>query len=198
MSDKPKVIVIRGVLNYARVLGEPRKHTGLEKYDKGPYWSVDVTPDAKSMELIEQLDLEDKLRPKKKKDEEKIKADKNRVGTGKFLSFKHLLKRADGGENKPIRVEDARGNAWGDARIGNGSVADVKVKVVDYGSGSDKGTYIQAIRVLDLVPYEDGTAFEPLPEDDEYAPSNALPEHEGGPDGDQFEDKDDLDDDVPF
>lgn len=191
MTDKPKSIVIRGVLNYAKVLGAPRKHTGLEKYDKGPYWSVDVTPDAKSMELIEDLDLEDKLRPKKKKDEEKIKADKNRVGTGKFLSFKHLLKRADGTENDPIRVVDARGQAWGSALIGNGSVADVRARVVDYGPGSEKGLYIQAIRVLDHVPYETED-FEPLPEDDEYAPSADEIKAED-PSSDE-----ELDDDVPF
>lgn len=197
MTDKPKTIVIRGVLDYAKVLGKPRKHTGLKKYDKGPYWSVDVTPDDRSMELLDTFDLTDKLRPKKKKDAEKIAADKNRVGQGKFLSFRHLLNRADGGENEPLRIVDARGNRWGSDLIGNGTVADVKARVVDYGEGSEKGLYIQAIRVLDHVPYE-SEDFEPLPEDDEYAPQNALPEHEGGPDGDQFEDKDDLDDDVPF
>lgn len=194
MTDKPKTIVIRGVLDYAKVLGAPRKHTGLAKYDKGPYWSVDVTPDAKSMELIEALDLDSKLRPKKKKDEDKLKADKNRVGKGKFLSFRHLLNRPDGSENAPIRVVDARGNEWGNALIGNGTVADVKVKVVDYGEGSDKGTYIQAIRILDHVPYE-ASDFEPLPEDDEYAPSAQAEEQFTSSNTD---DDEDLDDDVPF
>lgn len=194
MANNVKEIVIRGVLDYAKVLGMPRKHTGLPKYDKGPYWSVDVTPDAKSMELIEALDLEDKLRPKKKKDAEKIAKDTNRVGKGKFLSFKHLLKRADDTENEPIRIVDAQGRKWSGGLIGNGTVADVKVRVVDYGPGSDKGTYIQAIRVLDHVPFE-ANDFDPLPEDDEYAQTPLAEE--------QLEDQntdtdDDLDDDIPF
>jgi hypothetical protein len=192
MTDKPKTIVIRGILNYAKVLGKPRKHTGLPKYDKGPYWSVDVTPDAKSLALIESLDLEDKLRPRKKADEAKIAADGNRVGTGKFLSFRHLLNRTDGGENEPIRIVDARGMKWSDGKlIGNGTVADVKVRVVDYGPGSDKGTYIQAMRILDHVSYE-SDEFGALSEDDAYFVSTDIEAEE------QVTSEDDLSDDVPF
>lgn len=193
-KSKDKIIVIRGVLNYAKVLGAPRKHTGLPQYDKGPFWSVDVTPDARSMKIIEENDLEDKLRPKKKKDAEKIAADRNRVGTGKFLSFKHLLKRTDGSENQPLRVVDARGNKWNGELIGNGTVADVKVKVVDYGPGSEMGTYIQALRILDLVPYEGAGDFEALSEDDEFFARATDEETENT--ADDFGDEDE-DDDVP-
>jgi hypothetical protein len=165
------VIVLRGKLDWAKVLGKPRPHTGNPKYDKGPYWSLDLTPDAESLEKVKKYGFANKL-----KDPEEIRRKAKKAGkvskedrTEDFLSFRHLAKNKDGDDNKPLKIVDVTGQAWPDDKLlGNGTIADVKVKVVDYGSASDKGTYIQAIRVLEHVPYEGGSDFEPLSEDDEF------------------------------
>lgn len=180
MSDKSKTLVIRGVLNYAKVLGDARPHTGNPKYDKGPSWTVDVTPDAKGLQALADLGLTEKLREVSDKD-------KNRVGRDDYLTLRVLEKRADGKTNDPPSIVDVRGVTWPkDKLIGNGSVADVKVRVVDYGKGVQKGVYLQALRILEHVPYE-ANAFAPLSEDDEYF-SGSEP---------MTEPNDEWDDDVP-
>lgn len=157
---KDVMIVLRGELYYAKVLGAARPHKGLPKYDKGPYWSVDLIPDAKSRALMEEHGLTEKLRDPKDNDPAGRKQN--------FLSLRVLENRTDGEKNRAPKVSDARGQAWEENKLlGNGTVADVKVKVVDYGKGVQKGVYLQAIRVLDLVPYEI-VEFEPLDEDDEF------------------------------
>lgn len=186
MANNTKEIVIRGVLNYAKVLGKARPHTGLEKYNKGPYWSVDVTPDAKGRKDLEALGASDKLKEPSPKD-------KARVGNDTFLSLRLLENRTDGDKNPPPRVVDARGEPWAENKlIGNGSVGDVKVRVVDYGKGVQKGIYLQAIRVLDHVPYEIED-FAPLSEDDEFFSTPEEAPELSGP-----EPSNDLDDDIPY
>lgn len=187
MADKTKVIVIRGTLDWAKLTGKARPHTGEKRYDKGPYWSVDVTPNADSLKLVESLGLKEKLREPNSKD-------KQRVGQGPYLALKVLENKPNSDEkNEPPKIVDLQGKAWDGRLIGNGSVADVKVRVVDYGKSVQKGVYLQAVRVLDLVPYESND-FAPLSEDDEYF---AMEE---GPNGERLEDSfdSDLDDDVPF
>ena len=192
------VIVLRGKLHWAKVLGKPRPHTGNPKYDKGPYWSVDLTPNAESLETIKKYGLMNKL-----KDPEDIRRKAKKLGkeskedrTEDFMSFRHLAKNKDGEDNKPIKIVDVTGQAWSeDKLLGNETMADVKVKVVDYGSDSEKGTYIQAIRVLDLVPYEGGSDFEPLSEDDEFFAKRAEPVKQDNP-APAFDV--DEDDEVPF
>lgn len=164
---KDNVIVLRGELYYAKVLGKARPHTGNPKYDKGPYWSVDIIPDAASRSLMKTFGITEKLRDPPQGD----KAER----TQDFLSLRVLENRPDGETNRPPKVVDAQGRDWNEnTLLGNGSVADVKVKIVDYGKGVQKGVYLQAIRVLKHIPYE-STAFEPLDEDDEYfaQPSDA-------------------------
>lgn len=191
--SKDTIIIVRGILNYAKVLGKARPHTGLPKYDKGPLWSVDVTPDAKSRKLLKQHGLEGKLKEPSPKDSKRFLTGKDDT----YLGLKVLLRRADGTDNKPPRVSDAQGNKWDeDTLIGNGSVGDLKIKVVDYGRGSDKGSYLQAIRVLKLIPYEGAGDFDPLDEDDEFF---GAPEDEDEISAEESDAEDeDLDDDVPF
>lgn len=152
-----KIIVLRGELNWAKVTGDAVPYTGNPKYDKGPYWAVDLTPDASSRKIMAQNGIDGKLHEPKENDFRKES----------FISLRHLLNRADGTKNKPIPIKAGDGRVWDDSKIGNGSVGDVMVKVKDYGPSSDKGTYIQAIRVLKHVPYE-GADFAPLSEDDEF------------------------------
>jgi hypothetical protein len=167
MADKTKTVVIRGTLDWAKVTGKARPHTGEPRYDKGPFWSVDVTPNAESMALIKQLGLTEKLRDPSPKD-------KNRKGEGKFLSLRVLENKPDGSKNDPPKVVDLRGDDWNGSNLGNGTIGDVKVRVVDYGRSIPKGVYLQAIRVLDHVPYEE-EAFKPLSEDDEFFAETESP-----------------------
>ncbi len=186
--SKEQTIVIRGELNWAKLTGAARPYTGNPKYDKGAYWSVDVTPDEPSRKKIKAAGIADKLRePKGEKDKR----------TATFLTLKHLEKNSKGEKNRPIEIKDASGRPWGEDLIGNGSVGDVMVKVVDY--GDTQGAYIQKVRILKHVVYEGGQDFEPLSEDDEFF---------GGTQVDDSEAKlasskdnaatDDLDDDIPF
>lgn len=198
------VIVLRGKLHWAKVLGDPRPHTGNPKFDKGPYWSVDLTPNAESLETIKKFGLTGKL-----KDPEDIRRKAKKAGkeskedrTEDFMSFRHLAKNKDGKDNKPVKIVDVTGQAWpSDTLLGNETVADVKVKVVDYGSDSEKGTYIQAIRVLDLVPYEEGSGFEPLSADDEFFASAKAADQAARDEaftGAGISTPDELEDEVPF
>ena len=112
--------------------------------------------------IIKKAGITDKLRDPKDNDSRKET----------FLSFrqKELRKDKSGNmvANQPIKVVDAGGNKWDETKmIGNGTIADVKFTVKDNGKGRPKGVYIQAIRVLQHVPYE-VQEFAPLSSDDEY------------------------------
>lgn len=138
-----------GKTNWTKVLGDP-----VDNYNKdGKEWTFDFTPDADGEKLIRSLGIGAKL---KNKDDER----------GTFIQFKQKAHRADGTANKPITVVDARNRPWDpNLKIGNGSTIEVKFNVVEY--KATIGVYPQAIRVLDLVPYE-RQEFAPLPEDNEY------------------------------
>lgn len=182
--------VIRGTLHWAKVLGDPRLNT----YSKEKEWSVDLTPDAKGMEEIARIGIKDKLR----------EPGDNDSRTEDFLSFRHRESREDRktGErkkNEPIKVVDITGAPWPQNKlIGNGTIADVKFRVVDYGKAYAKGVYIAAIRILDHVEYAT-EEFAPLDPNDDFSGAKgkaAAPKEDvdtSGPDTDE-----DLDDDVPF
>jgi len=203
--DKNKVIVIRGILDWAKVLGPARPHTGEPRYDKGPYWSVEVTPDAKSMALLKSLGLDKGGTKGTGKLREPSAKDTKRVGKGMFLPLKVLENKMvngkpSGEKNSPPSIKDVQGQNWEGGNLGNGTIADVKVKVVDYGPSVEKGVYLQAIRVLDHVEYE-GEDFAPLSPDDEYFSPSSEGENFAAPEigGDEPEaEQDNLDDDVPF
>lgn len=181
------VHVIRGTLHWAKVLGEPRLNT----YSKEKEWSVDLTPDAKGLEEIVRIGIKDKLREPKDNDSR----------TEDFLSFRHREYRENRNtgertKNEPIKIVDITGQAWPeDKLIGNGTIADVKFRLVDYGKSVAKGIYISAIRVLDHVPYE-VEEFAPLGEDDEFA--GAKPSTAKAADTDASDDTGFLEDDIPF
>lgn len=185
MADR-EIAVIRGKLYWAKVIGDP-----VPNYNKDGYeWTFDVALDeagVKQAKSIKALNIKDK-------DDER----------GKFLTFKQKEVRASGDKNDPIRIVDANGNRWGDEKLGNGTVADVKFEVRDYGKGKYPGIYPRAIRVLEHVKYE-SEEFAPLSEDDEFF-SNAVEgerEYSMSPDEDKrfretfTPNADDLDDDLP-
>lgn len=183
-KNKAVEFTIRGVLDWAKVVGAAKPHTGEPKYDKGPKWSVDITPDAKSRALLEQHGMSEKLR----KDKPTAKNPRKES----FVSLTILENRPDGEKNRPPEIIDASGRSWGNDEIGNGSVADILVRAVDY--GTTKGLYYKKMRILKHVPYEGGSDFEPLSEDDEFFASGPVADTPSP----AQDNPDDLDDDVPF
>ena len=191
--------VIRGELNWAKVLGSPVLNTFTEERE----WSVDVTPDKAGRAELKTLGASDKLREPKETDSR----------TESFLTFRQREYRdtpeGDRIANQPPRVIDVEGKDWPTNKlIGNGSVADVKFTLRDNGKGRPKGLYVQAVRVLKHVSYE-VEEFAPLSTDDEFfaepqkeAANTALtpaPEKQTKVLKQPVRNNpDDLDDDIPF
>lgn len=189
MANKAVEFVIRGKVDWCKLLGNARPYKGDPKFDKGPSWSIEINPDEKSRALLLKHGLEEKFKTDKKKKRDGTPTKNPRDYD--FIRLTVLENKPDGTKNKPPVVVDASGRDWGnETEIGNGSVCDILVKFVDY--GTTQGLYYRKMRVLDLVPYEGGSDFEPLSEDDEY--------FAGGVTGDEpsTAEDEDLDDDVPF
>lgn len=200
MANKEKTLVIRGEIYWCKLLGDAVPYTGNPRYDKGPYWAVDITPDGPSRMKLEAEGLTTggksglgKLREPNKDYEKETRKET-------YLTLTINENRTDGKKNNPPVVQDGEGKPWGDAKIGNGSIADIMVKVVDYGDGV-KGLYYQKMRVLDHVSFE-GQDFEPLSEDDEYFGSSAKAKTSDKAKSSESSEPDngdeDLEDEIPF
>ena len=146
MASKVNVF-IRGKILWAKILGDP-----VFNYNKdAKEWTFEVEPDEDSIQKIIKNGLTDR-----------IKGRGYNIGTKgqhkdrePFLQLRKKELMADGTPNSPLRVYDDNDKDWDrDVAIGNGTVADVKLDVRDYGVGKKKGMYPAAIRVRDLVPYE--------------------------------------------
>lgn len=186
-------ITIRGKLNYAKILGAP-----VDNYERnGKEWKMDLIPldEAKARDQLKRAGISDALKQK----EEYLD------GTP-YIPLKQRAEKKDGSKNESPRVEDITGEPWPqDKLLGNGTIADVKIRVADYGKGLKKGKYINGVRVLEHVSYAK-PVFEELDKDDPYyqkanAAAKAKQEQmddEGEEQEDTNEDRSDLDDDVPF
>ena len=190
MKLAKEISYIRGKLFWAKVLGDP-----VPNYNKdGNEWVFDLALDADGVKQAKGLK---KLTIKDKDDDR-----------GQFLTFKQKELRANGEPNQPIRIMDAAGKDWDpNEKIGNGTVADVKFEIRDYGVGKYPGIYPRAIRILDHVAYKT-EEFAPLSSDDKFfakaqeaeaaykqsdAEDEAFKRDFGGHTA-----PDDLDDDVPM
>jgi hypothetical protein len=194
MASNTTTHVIRGKLSWAKVIGEPRLNTFTDERE----WSVDVTPDTNGLVELERIGITDKLKKPKKGDPRK----------DEFISFRQKEFREDRKtgkkvENRPITIKDAQGNDWNGGLLGNDTIADVKFTVSKKVPGRPRGVYIQAIRVLNHVPFE-VQEFAPLSEDDEFFASSAKSNKPEAEDDEEQEEviidngDEDLDDDVPF
>lgn len=182
MKTKDVYLVLRGTLDWAKIVGPARPYTGNPLYDNGPEWTVDITPDANTRKLLSQHGLD---KGGKKGTGKLREPGENDTRKETYLSLRVLQKRKDGTENDPPRIVDITGKTWDDKTlIGNGSVADVKVKLVPTG-----GLYLQAVRVLKHVPFI-VDEFAPIKEDDEF-----FETFEAAPEEGVFE-TDDLEDEV--
>lgn len=192
MPNKAIEFTIRGKVDWCKLLGNARPYTGDPRYDKGPAWSVEINPDAKSRAKIAELGLGEKLKKDKLKKLDGTPTKNPRPYD--FIRLTVLENKADGSKNAPPEIKDGSGRLWGTEEIGNGSDADILVKYIDY--GTTKGLYFRKMRVLKHVEFEGGGSdFEPLSEDDEFfgADSPVVDTPAPAP-----QNPDDLDDDVPF
>lgn len=136
MADKTTVF-LSGKLYWAKVVGNPH----YNKFKDANEWSFEFEPDADGLKVIKSLGLGDRVKTKY--------ADRNG-----YLVLRKAELNKEGAKNAPIRIYDKDGSDWDrDSMIGNGSSADVKLDIRDYGSGKQKGVYPIAIRVTDLVRY---------------------------------------------
>lgn len=194
MANKAIEFTIRGKIDWCKLIGSARPYTGDPKFDKGPNWSVEINPDEKSRAVLTKYGLDEKFKKDKlkKKDGSPTKNPRDY----EFLRLTILENRTDGKKNPPPAIIDASGRDWGqETDIGNGTVADILVRYVDY--GTTKGLYYKKMRVLKHVPFEGGSDFEPLSEDDEFFGAD----EDGGTSGSggkPASDDDDMDDDIPF
>lgn len=131
-------VYVTGKLYWPKILGNP-----VANYEgDAKEWTYQLVPD--NTDFLEEHDLEDRL-----------KEDKKGIIPGKFLNLKKPELDSKGQPNDPIRVYDSDNKAWDSmVKIGNGSGADVKLTIVDWGRGKKKSIWTAAIRVTDLIPYE--------------------------------------------
>jgi hypothetical protein len=185
---KPKetvFITLRGKLNYAKVLGKP-----VDNYEKdGKEWRFDFIP------LDEQ---EARARLKKVGIADRLKQKEDYLEGTPFLSLRQKATKKNGDPNDPISVVDVTGQPWPDNKLlGNETVADVKLRVADYGKGFKRGVYVNGLRILDLVPYN-RPVFDEMDEDDPYNPKNQQQAVVDEEDEAEVETEDEEDDEVPF
>lgn len=198
MAKNVEEITIRGKVYYAKILGNP-----VPNYNKdGREWKMDLElPNQATVKELKGLGVGDRIKQKEEY-----------LDGAPHITLKQAELRADGSPNRPPAVVEADGRTpWDQNKlIGNESVCDVKIAVMDHGPGKKAGMYIRGVRVLKLVPYE-AALFAPLDEDDEYFAGEEDGSAESGPSTDKEEtsrkpsrrktkldDRDDLDDDIPF
>lgn len=192
LANGKEIVYLRGKLFWFKALGDPVPNYGKDGYE----WPFDLSLDADGVKQAKAL----KVLNVKDKDDDR----------GQFLSFKQKVREGEGArpvDQQRIRVLDAAGKPWNpETKVGNGTVADVKFEIRDYGKGKYPGIYPRAVRILDLVEFNGGE-FEALSEDDEYFAKAREAEDVFKTDNDEFRkdfglrtasDADELDDDVPM
>ena len=154
MANKNQLVTLRGKLSFAKLLGNP-----VPNYNKdGNEWKTDFQISKDSIKELKAYGVGDRVKTKD-----------NYLDGQPFLSFKHPALKKDGEANDPIPVVDIRGAPWNDKELlGNGTDADIKFVIVDFGPGKKKGVYLRSVRILKLVPYAGGGGFDAVDEDDEF------------------------------
>lgn len=131
-------VFLTGTVYWAKVIGAPRPNYGGDARE----WTFEFEPDEEGLKILKQHKLTDRLKDKYE-------------DRGRFLVLRKAELNRDGNPNPPIRLYDGEDNEWDRTKlIGNGSKADVKLDIRDYGVGKKKGVYPVAIRITDLVTYQ--------------------------------------------
>lgn len=192
------------------------KAQAVQNYDQNGYeWRFEAEPEdvtfLKENRLLDRL--KDPLAYAKKlekkyeeyeDEEDKTKAEKARQqaeGRGDYLILRKPTETKDGDETEPFRIYDSDNEPWDrDTLIGNGTKADLKLKIVDWGPGKKASIYCMAIRVTDHVPYE-SDEFAGMDNDGDESPKAKPAKSRATKKVDtkgKSEELDELDDDIPF
>ena len=194
---KSTTVFAKGTIYWAKVIGDQALVPNFDK--NGKEWTIEFEPDDPSFlkehglldRLKDPLAYADKL--EREGNSEKAAAQREfSAGRGDYLVIRKPELTKDGKKNDPFRIYDQDSMPWEDALIGNGSKADFKLKITDWGPGKKKSIYATAIRITDHVEYES----------DEFA----AMDREEGSGGKAATSKpkakasksDNFDDDVPF
>lgn len=157
MTDKQKkefkIVEVRGKAYYAKV------HTPVEQYDKTKpkIYSIDLVVDDKELKLLKTFGLSPASKEVIKDDVKSYVPKEYPEYLGqRVFTFKRKTVKADGSENSPLPVVDAKTNYIPKTiLIGNGS--DVIVSINPFSALTKTGLVhtanLLAVQVLDLVPY---------------------------------------------
>lgn len=140
MAAKKTTIFVRAPIYWAKILGAPRPN-----YDgDAKEWTFEVEVTDELRDHLKTHRLLDRIK------------DKNAVGgRGEYIVLKKKELTNTGEKNSPIRIYDSEDQPWDETKLlGNGTVADVKITIADYGVGKKKGIYPEAVRVQELVEYK--------------------------------------------
>ena len=124
MANSNEIIYVRGKLFWAKVIGDP-----VDNYNKdGKEWVGDLALDDDGVRQLKGIKLNGKpVFNIKDKDDER----------DPFITFKQKFRTwtdkrtGEEKQSEPIKILDAAGKKWGDEKLGNETVADVKLKIVD-------------------------------------------------------------------
>jgi len=179
-------VFLSGKVHWPKVTGEPRPNYGGDARE----WTFEFEPDAEAVKVLKQHKLTDRLKDKEKPDR-------------KILVLRKPEFNKDGNPNPKIRLYNSDDEEWDDnTLIGNGSGADVKLDIRDYGPGKKKGVYPVALRITDHVAYQSsefGAMGRSGGEGDAKGKSTKAKEVHKDPRGDfGLPADDDLDEEVPF
>lgn len=169
-----------GTLYWAKIVGDGALHDNYERTAR--QWATEFEPDDPS--FLKDHGLLDRL---------KEKEDPKNPDKGRFLVLRKPELNRDGEKNDPIRIYDEDNQAWpNDQLIGNGTKADLKLSIIDWGKGKKKSIWVTAIRITDLVPYESNEFAGMDSGDDTETKPKSKPKTK------TTKKDEELDDDIPF
>lgn len=203
---KNTIVFVKGTLYWPKIVG---RDAAVPNYDgDGKEWTFELEPE--DIGFLKEHRLLDRLKDplayaerleERGEDEKAAAAREAAEGRGDYLLIRKPTETKDGEPTDPFRIYDKDNEPWGEDRlIGNGSKADVKLKIVNWGAGKKSSIYCMAIRITDHVPYEtDEFAAMDNNSDDapKSKPKKATTNRKADTKG-KTQELDDLDDDIPF
>ncbi|QDP56949.1 MAG: hypothetical protein Unbinned2691contig1000_23 [Prokaryotic dsDNA virus sp.] len=178
------IVFAKGRLFWPKIVGDRALVNNYE--GTGKEWTLEFEPEDTS--FLKEHKLLDRL---------KDKEDAKNPDKGPYLNLRKPELNYEGKKNDPIRIYNEDNEPWGeDKLLGNGTVADVKLKITDWGKGKKKSIWVLAVRVTDLVPYETNE-FGAMDDSSEASPKKKA---KAGPKPTKTSDDtpEDLEDDIPF
>lgn len=144
MANERTTVYVEGEVYWAKIVGDKALH---DNYDgDAREWSYELVPNDTG--FLKEHRLLDRL---------KDKDDPKNPDKGNYLVLRKPELNKDGEKNDPIAIYDhvdGKDIEWDNRLIGNGTKVVAKLSITDWGKGKKKSIYTQALRIVDLVPYE--------------------------------------------